>query len=136
MATSTVQPILYVEAVDDALRFYCGALAFTELWKVPDEQSGESTIAAVQLEEATMMVSRMPMFAPANGGTRGEGVTLWFNLAGSVDDYFARFREAAGVTVPQDLIDYPWGDRAFTLRDPFGYTLTFSNYSEPDDGSA
>lgn len=62
-------------------------------------------------------------------------MTLWFNLAGSVDDYYARFRDAPGVTVTQELIDYPWGDRAFTLRDPFGYTLTFSNFTQPDGGS-
>lgn len=130
---STVQPILYVEEVDEALTFYREALGFTELWRAADEQGGETAIAAVQLEAATIMVSRMPMFAPSNGAPRGEGVTLWFNLDGSVDDYFARFRDAAGVTVTQELVDYPWGDRAFTLRDPFGYTLTFSNFRQPDE---
>ncbi len=63
----------------------------------------------------------------------GEGVILWFNLDGTIDDYYARVREASeasGATLTQELIDYPWGDRAFTLRDPFGYTLTFSNYTQ------
>ena len=130
---TSIQPILYVEAIDEALTFYRDVLSFTELWTAPDEQAGETAIAALQLEAATMMVSRMPMFAPANGAARGEGVTLWFNLDGTIDDYYARVREvskASGAMLTQELIDYPWGDRAFTLRDPFGYTLTFSNYSQ------
>ncbi|MBA2276614.1 MAG: VOC family protein [Chloroflexia bacterium] len=130
---STVQPILYVEAIDEALAFYLDRLGFTELWVANDEQTGEPAIAAVQLEEATIMLSPMPMFAAADGAARGEGVMLWFNLDGSVDDYFARFRDAPGATLTQELIDYPWGDRAFTLREPSGYTLTFANYREPEE---
>ncbi len=133
---STVQPILYVEAIDEALVFYRDRLGFTELWVANDEQTGEPSIAAVQLEEATIMLSGMPMFGSANGATRGEGVTLWFNLDGPVDDYYARYRDVPGATLTQELIDYPWGDRAFTLRDPSGYTLTFANFHAPEESAA
>ena len=131
---ATVNPILYVADVNEALAFYRDQLGFTELWVANDDQTGEPAIAAVQLEEATVMLSQMPMFASPNGSALGAGVTLWFNLDGSIDDYYARFRDVPGATLTQELIDYPWGDRAFTLRDPSGYTLTFSNYREPDDG--
>ncbi len=39
---SSVQPILYVDTVDEALTFYRDGLGFTELWKAPDEQGGEN----------------------------------------------------------------------------------------------
>lgn len=129
---STVQPILYVDSVEDALTFYRDGLGFSELWAVKDDDEIRGAIiAAVQLEEAGIMISRIPMFAGADGTARGEGVTLWFNLDGPVDDYFARFRDVPGATVTQETIDYPWGDRAFTICDPSGYTLTFSNYTAP-----
>jgi len=135
MASSNLSPILYVDDIDQALRFYRDGLGFTELWTAAGPDGGAPIIAAVQVEDASLMVSQMPMFAPANGGPRGDGVTMWFNLAEPVDDYFARFRDVSGATVTQEPIDYPWGDRAFTLRDPFGYTLTFANFTQPDDGA-
>ncbi len=80
------------------------------------------------MEDANFLVSREPTFAGATGGgATGGGVTLYFHVDMPVDAFADRFRDVEGVQVAQDLTDQWWGDRTFTIRDPWGYTLLFSS---------
>lgn len=62
---------------------------------------------------------------PLEGKELGLGVALWFAVAESVDALKEKLI-ANGVSSAGPLIDTPFG-RAFHLKDPDGYKLTFIN---------
>jgi catechol 2,3-dioxygenase-like lactoylglutathione lyase family enzyme len=59
-------------------------------------------------------------------GAAGKGVVIELVVA-NVDEVCARL-EAKGVTLDERPNDKPWGLRTAALRDPAGYTITFSAY--------
>lgn len=119
---SDVQPLLYIEDIESAIEFYRDRLGLAVTVFGHDAEGRAATFLA-QVEDARFLVSREPFFAGATGG----GVTLYFHLDTAVDAWAERFRGADGVQVAQDLTDQWWGDRTFTIRDPWGYTLLFSS---------
>jgi uncharacterized glyoxalase superfamily protein PhnB len=119
---SDVQPLLYIDDIESAIAFYRDRLGF-DVNVFGHDAEGRASTCLVQLEDARFLVSREPSFAGATGG----GVTLYFHLDAPVDLYADRFRGADGVQVAQELTDQMWGDRTFTIRDPWGYTLLFSS---------
>ncbi|MBA3378950.1 MAG: VOC family protein [Chloroflexia bacterium] len=125
---SDVQPLLYIDDIEAALGFYRDRLGLEAIVFGHDAEGRPSTFL-VQVEDARFLVSREPSFAGATGG----GVTLYFHVDAPVDVYAARFRDVEGVQMAQDLTDQWWGDRTFTIRDPWGYTLLFSSPARNDD---
>ncbi len=123
---SDVQPVLYIDDIERAIRFYRDGLGLTVDVFGKDPESGRPNIFMASFDEAKFLVSRDPTFAKANGGGSG-GVTLYFHLDSPVDGYVERFRSADGVEIVEDLTDQWWGDRTFTIRDPWGYVLLFSS---------
>lgn len=124
---SDVQPLLYIDDIEAAIEFYRDQLGF-DVSVFGHDAEGRPAIFLVQVEAAKFLVSREPFFAGATGG----GVTLYFHLDGQVDAYAETFRSADGVQVAQDVTDQWWGDRTFTIRDPWGYTLLFSSLARYD----
>jgi uncharacterized glyoxalase superfamily protein PhnB len=56
----------------------------------------------------------------------GQGFSLMFTTAQSVDDVAARVK-AAGGTLDSEPADMPWGARIFRITDPDGYKLVVSS---------
>ncbi len=119
---SDVQPLLYIEDIESAIEFYRDRLGLA-VTVFGHDAEGRAATFLVEVEDARFLVSREAHFAGATGG----GVTLYFHLDAPVDGYADRFRDVEGVQVAQDLTDQWWGDRTFTMRDPWGYTLLFSS---------
>lgn len=56
----------------------------------------------------------------------GQGFSMMFTTAQSVDDVAARVK-AAGGTLDSEPADMPWGARIFRITDPDGYKLVISS---------
>jgi uncharacterized glyoxalase superfamily protein PhnB len=57
---------------------------------------------------------------------KGEGFSIQFTTAQSVDDVANRIK-ARGGKLESEPADMPWGVRAFRVVDPDGYKITFSS---------
>ncbi|MEQ1693721.1 MAG: VOC family protein [Gemmatimonas sp.] len=57
---------------------------------------------------------------------KGEGISLQFTTAQSVDALAARIK-ANGGTLATEPADMPWGPRVFRVVDPDGFKLSFSS---------
>ncbi len=62
----------------------------------------------------------------AQWGAAGKGVVIDF-VVPNVDETYQRLTEC-GVVFDEPPTDKPWGLRTASLRDPAGYTLTFTSY--------
>ena len=60
---------------------------------------------------------------PMEGKELGIGVAVWFGVNENVDDLKEKFMEN-GITTAGPIIETPFG-RAFHVKDPDGYKLTF-----------
>jgi len=103
-----------VRDLDEALRFYCGVLGFTEAWKFgePPHRAG------VQLDGAEIQLD-----AASVGGPHGPAV-LYCHMVG-VDEYYQACRRR-GAVITMALADRPWGARDFRVVDPSGNRLGFA----------
>jgi len=67
----------------------------------------------------------MPPDKEAPGSFSGEGLTLCLRVE-CADTEYERLRKA-GVAVVMPPTDYPWGMRAFTVKDPNGVRVTITH---------
>lgn len=123
---SDVQPMLYMEDLEDAIAFYRDQLGF-EMFVFGDHpQSGVPLIAGAKLEDAFLLLTREELFADGGGNGRGP-VRLYFHIETPVDDLLDRITGQPGVEIVQPPTDQHWGDRTLIVRDPWGVLLVFSN---------
>jgi uncharacterized glyoxalase superfamily protein PhnB len=59
----------------------------------------------------------------------GVGVELYIGMNGSkkLDEFFTELKGKGVIVINEPKTEF-WGDRIFTVRDPDGYALTFSEY--------
>lgn len=109
-----LHPGLPVPDVLAAADFYVGKLGFALgfTWGEPPSMAG------VNLGEVQVFLERG---APASGGS-----AVYF-VVGDADELYA-FHRGNGVEVVEALDDRPYGLRDYTVRDPYGYTLSFGHY--------
>ncbi|MFC1742673.1 VOC family protein [Candidatus Riflebacteria bacterium] len=81
--------------------------------------------------EMTLCISSDPE-ENSRWGADGRGVVIDFMVA-DVDKHFETLK-ARGVCFTEPPIDYKWGLRTASFKDPAGYTLTISSYKK-DTGS-
>jgi uncharacterized glyoxalase superfamily protein PhnB len=53
-------------------------------------------------------------------------MSVWLTTIQDLEQVVTRIKQA-GVTLEQDLAEMPWGGRAFTVVDPDGFRITFTN---------
>jgi lactoylglutathione lyase len=103
-------PILYVDDVQRAIRFYTESLSFEVSYRWPIE--GETAFAFLKLEPLGIAVSKR---SPEHEGRDFE-LCLYTDDA---DRAAARLR-AAGADEVRPPQDEPWGERRTYFRDPDG----------------
>lgn len=70
--------------------------------------------------------------AEPSPSSRGSGVSIYLTVEGeSIDDVASR-AEAAGADVVEAPHETPWNTREFTVADPDGYELVFSEVVDTD----
>ncbi len=115
-----ITPYLCCKGAAAALDFYAKAFGAVETLRIQGKD-GSIGHAGITIEGAPLMVSdEWPdggVFSPQTLG--GTPVTVHMYVR-NVDALVAR-AEKAGATVVRAPNDEPYGDRAATLRDPFGH---------------
>ena len=106
-------PSLFVPDVLAAARYYADQLGFTQgfMWGEPPAMAG------MNLDQVQIFLQR--------GTPAPEGCALYF-MVGDADELYA-FHRANGVEVLVPPDDREYELRDYTVRDPYGYRLTFGH---------
>ena len=125
-----LMPMISVNSVDQARAFYVDKLGFSHMMGMLGKD-GQLDFCSVALGGASVMLMRPQ--EPVNGTeatTSKRAVELYLEVS-DVDQYHDTLK-SRGVSVSTPLTDQWWGDRTFTVMDPFGYQIWFfQNVGEP-----
>lgn len=122
--------MIYVDSVEQAREFYVEKLGFTHMMGMLGKD-GQLDFCTVALGGARIMLMRPAEGMPGtNATTEKRPVELYLEV-GDVDAYFQQLGKQK-VKATTALTEQWWGDRTFTIQDPFGYTIWFyQNVAEP-----
>lgn len=117
-----------------SIGFYTRTLGLMTLDK-HENKNGDIVIATVGLDAPVLMllpvrtIRKQERKEDLRQNKPGIGVQFRFKMAGtrSIDEYFAEVKRKGAVIVEEPKTEF-WGDRMFTILDPDGYTLTFSEH--------
>lgn len=122
--------MIYVDSVEDARSYYVDLLGFTHMMGMLGKD-GQLDFCTVALGGARIMLMR-----PAEGisgtsaTTTKRPVELYLEVA-DVEAYHDVLKTRK-VKPTAPLTEQWWGDRTFTVQDPFGYQIWFyQNVAEP-----
>jgi uncharacterized glyoxalase superfamily protein PhnB len=119
----TLQVSLTVKDLAQSLAWYENVLGFT----VDKRHEREGKLVAVSLKAGDVRI----LIGQDDGGkgwdrVKGEGFSMQFSTAQSIDQIAARIKERGG-TLDTEPADMPWGVRVFRLHDPDGFKLVISS---------
>ena len=120
--------MIYVSSVEDARAFYVDKLGFTHTMGMLGKD-GLLDFCTVSLDGARIMLMRPSEgIKGTNATTEKRPVELYLEVA-DVEDYHEQVKkQKIKPTTPFQW----WGDRTFTVLDPFGYQIWFyQNVAEP-----
>jgi len=127
-------PGIKVKDMQKSLEFYIKTLGFMTIDKLV-RKNGQIAHASVGLDSPVLTLSpidsvRTPHVKKELAENKlGVGVRFRFGMTGArkLDEYFSELK-VKGIKVIQEPKTEFWGDRIFTVEDPDGYTLTFSEH--------
>jgi uncharacterized glyoxalase superfamily protein PhnB len=131
---NTIAPSIRVKDMQKSLDFYTKTLGFQTIDKLT-RRDGRIAHASVGLDSTLLMLSpveyvRTPQTKEELAKNKlGVGVEFYIAITGSkkLDQFFTEVK-AKGVAVINEPKTEYWGDRIFTVKDPDGYALTFSEH--------
>jgi len=120
--SSTVVPVLVYDNVQLAVDWLCQNFGFVERLRFTD-RDGHVSHAQLTFAEGAFMLGRQ-------GGEfrspRPDEVSQYVLVrVEKVDEHFERVRESSAKIV-RPLSDMPFGERQYTVKDPWGHQWTFS----------
>ncbi len=119
-------PMLTVQDVAASAAWYQDVLGFTHVFTIPGP-GGVPLVAHLRWAKYADVLLRRPL--PGAGtvqGPRGLGITLSFAVfEGRVDDIAERAKRK-GATLLSEPRNQPWNARDFSIADPDGFVLTFT----------
>ena len=120
--SATVVPILVYEDVAKAIDWLCHTFGFMERLRAafPD---GSVTHAQLAISEGAIMLGRQGgEFRPPRPNEVSQYVTVHVE---NVDEHYEHARER-GARILKPPADMPFGERQYTVDDPWGHRWTFS----------
>ena len=131
---NTLAPSIRVTDMQKSLDFYTKTLGFQTTEKLT-RRDGRIVHASVGFDSPLLMISpveyvRTPQTKEDLAKNKlGVGVEFHIGMNGSkkLDEFFTEVK-ARGITVINEPKTEFWGDRIFTVKDPDGYALTFSEH--------
>lgn len=114
--------MIYVDSVEQAREYYVDKLGFTPMMGMLGKD-GQMDFCTVTLGGARIMLMRaVEGLSGTNLTSQKRPVELYLEVE-NVDGYFEQVKKNVKATTP--LTDQWWGDRTFTIQDPFGYQVWF-----------
>lgn len=131
---NTIAPSIRVKDMQKSLDFYTKTLGFKTTDKLT-RKNGSIAHASVGFDSPLLMLSptenvRTPETKEELANNKvGVGVDFYIGMNGSkkLDTFFTEIK-AKGITVITEPKLEFWGDKIFTVTDPDGYALTFSEH--------
>jgi len=131
---SNIAPAIKVRDMEKSLVFYTKVLGFMTMDKLV-RKNGKIAHASIGLDSPVLMLSPIDMVRTLTSKQQlkenklGVGVSFHFRMTGTrtLDDYFVEIKRKGIRIVDEPKTEF-WGDRIFTIEDPDGYTLTFSEH--------
>lgn len=120
-------PILSTPDLQRSLGFYRDLLDGCVSYRFPE--TGDPVFVSLDLGSSHLGIGHNP--ATATGGD-GQRFVLWV-YATSCDEAVQRLR-AGGVTVLEEPVDQPWGERVAIVQDPDGNTVMIGQRADPPTG--
>lgn len=120
----TVVPIIAVESVEGARKFYIETLGFNHVRGVVGKDE-RFDICAVAKDGARIMFARAPgVGLSTRSAASKQPISIYLEVA-DVDHYFGQLSTKQGVNVTDQLTTQWWGIRGFKVMDPHGYEIWF-----------
>src|SRR5215467_1688329 len=122
--------MIYVDSVEDARSFYVDKLGFAHMMGMLGKD-GRLDFCTVSLSGARIMLMRPAQrMEGTNATSEKRPVELYLEVA-DVEAYHDQLKKQK-IKPTTPLTDQWWGDRTFTVMDPFGYLIWFyQNVAEP-----
>lgn len=112
---------LTVGDLNRSVAWYRDVLGFTEGERWEDD----GHIHGVQLKAGSVdLMLSQDDFSKGRDRQKGVGIRLWFSTAQPLE-VLADLIRSRGGTLEYGPQDTPWGDRAFGVSDPDGFSITF-----------
>jgi len=121
--TAQIMPMISVDSVDEAREFYVEKLGFDHMMGMLGKD-GRLDFCTVVLGGAKVMFMRMQVSADVAGATSSKQPVEIYIQVTDVNAYHDRLKKNK-VKITSPLTDQWWGDRTFTVMDPFGYQIWF-----------
>lgn len=120
---ATVMPIITVDSVDEARTFYVDKLGFGHMMGMLGKD-GQLDFCTVTLGGARVMLSRAQGDVEGAGRTTAKRPVEIYLEVRDVNAYHHDVK-TRGVRITSPITTQWWGDRTFTVQDPYGYQLWF-----------
>jgi uncharacterized glyoxalase superfamily protein PhnB len=118
-----LMPMISVDSVDQERAFYIEKLGFNHMMGMLGKD-GQLDFCTVTLGGAKVMFMRpQEKMEGTNTTSSKRPVEIYFEV-NDVDAYHNQLKKQ-GVKISAPLTDQWWGDRTFTVMDPFGYQIWF-----------
>jgi uncharacterized glyoxalase superfamily protein PhnB len=118
-----LMPMISVDSVDQARAFYIEKLGFNHMMGMLGKD-GQLDFCTVTLGGAKVMFTRPPEKMEGASLTSSKRPVEIYLEVSDVDAYHNQVKKQ-GVKISAPLTDQWWGDRTFTVMDPFGYQIWF-----------
>jgi uncharacterized glyoxalase superfamily protein PhnB len=127
-------PIFIVDSVEDAIKFYSDKLAF-DLVEIMPAKGNQLLIYAHLRKGKCQLMLRAPKTEELVEFSQikycmSRGAGMYVEMKKGLQKYYQRCK-SKGVQIISEPADMPWGQRTFTIKDPFGFKVTFG---EPIEG--
>lgn len=125
----TVTPCLTLQNSLDAIEFYKKAFGARELEVFPSPDGKGTMHAMIQIGDSILMMGdERPGQDCKSAESLGTSPISLYIYVPNVDEVFEQ-AVSAGAEAVMPVADMFWGDRAGTLKDPFGYAWTISTHT-------
>lgn len=125
----SVTPMFMFKDCRKAIEFYKKAFGAQERYSMPGPDGNGVMHAEVQVGDSiVMMGDECPQQNCKSAESMGGSPISFYLYVENVDAAFRRAVEA-GATVEMEVQEMFWGDRAGSLRDPFGYNWMLATHT-------
>jgi uncharacterized glyoxalase superfamily protein PhnB len=118
-----LMPMISVESVDRERTFYVEKLGFSHMMGMLGKD-GQLDFCTVTLGGARVMLQRPQQRVEGTNATSSRRPVELYIEVDDVNQYHDQVKKL-GVQISDPLTDQWWGDRTFTVMDPFGYHIWF-----------